>query len=351
MPIKLNPYQKHLIFVTQGDPAGIGWQLLFKIIRNPSKYLNLSERKNLSQLVVVGDNIIEESLMLKKFFEVLPFPDPDEREDKIFKLLNQNFSKPIFLKCKDLNHCLGRPSKKTGYRSHEYIKRTVKLWKIFPHSALLTLPVSKEWILKSGVFFTGHTELLQEAFLCKTFMCMYHPSLSVIPLTNHIPLVEVAYKIKKVDYSLLKKGMKFYANLFNVKKPMAFIGLNPHAGEGGKIGKEEFFLKKKLSFLQKDLNVHGILSPDAAFTSELRKKYSMMIACYHDQGLIPFKALYGMEGINITLNLPKLRVSPDHGPAYSLSGIKDANIKSIQNSIRFAIKWSKKWIKHYSYQP
>ena len=339
---------KNPIFVTQGDIAGIGWQLFLKIFINPTAYLSQKQIKELYRFIVVGDLIKEEIPTIKKIFNIISLED----YQKNINISNYNSLKPIFLKINDAQSTLGKPSIKNAEQSYLFIKEALKLWKSNLESSLITLPVSKEWIMKAGIKFVGHTEMLQSLWKIPTFMCMYHHELSILLLTNHIPISKVSIKLKKTNFEALKHTLIFFNQLFTSKKPIGFLGLNPHAGEGGKIGNEEFYLQEKINHLNKNLLIDSLLPADSTFTANIRKKYSLIIANYHDQGLIPFKTLYGTEGINISLNLPQLRVSPDHGPAYSLAAgknIKNADINSILNSIKFAIDWSQKWNKLYSY--
>ena len=303
----------------------------------------------MSQLILVGDLLeAEEKLINEKFHHIET--SENEEPGRIESVLSSKNTKPVFLSLGKLNAKPGEPDKKVARRSYLYIQKAIQLCKSLPDSSLLTLPVSKEWIIKSGINFSGHTEELRDAFQCQPWMCMYHPEMSVIPLTNHIPLKMVSSQISNLNFSSLKTALSFFQNFFKPKKPMALLGLNPHAGEGGKIGKEEFFLKKQLAYMREGhLPIEGIFSADAFFTPKVRKDYSLAIACYHDQGLIPFKALYGTSGINITLNLPQLRASPGHGPAYSLARSKNADINSVLKSLVFCMERGGSWIKHFSY--
>ena len=211
-------------------------------------------------------------------------------------------------------------------------------------------------------------------------MCMHHPELSVIPLTNHIPLSSVPHVLQKTKFHALKNAIVFFYTLFQkTEKPggltsnkslknkkIAFTGLNPHAGENGKIGNEEEYLRQLISDLKSEItnskskitkiqgiksshasnkmfSLEGPLPADGVFSASVRPNYSLIVTCYHDQALIPFKALYGASGINITLNLPLLRVSPDHGPAYDCAGKNNADMESVIQSLKFAFQYADKW--------
>ena len=349
----------HRVIITLGDPAGVGWQILKKILHSPSKYFNSKVQKKISSLIVVGDIIKEEEKTMHELFHVI-HPNQDisliDFREILKKNKDQNTSssnnKPIFLAFRRIEAHFGRPTLDTARRSYRYITEAISLWHAIPDSSLVTLPVSKEQIIRSGSKFVGHTEELGQSYAKDTFMCMYHPTLSVIPLTGHIPLKKVPSGVKKLNFKALANAIDFFLSFFQPIRPIAMLALNPHAGEGGKIGKEEFFLKKKLNELKKSrIRIEGLFPADGFFNPLIRKRFSLAIACYHDQGLIAFKALFGLEGINITLNLPKLRVSPDHGPAFSLANSNNVDIRSVQNSLLFCFKWGKRWIKHFSCQP
>ncbi|MES0488677.1 MAG: 4-hydroxythreonine-4-phosphate dehydrogenase PdxA [Leptospirales bacterium] len=264
-------------------------------------------------------------------------------------LFNTPTEKPLFLYLnKEKLYNPGQPDTYFGGRSFKYIEAAAKLWKKLPSAGLITLPVSKEWIIRSGIAFSGHTEYLSSLYRVNVVMCMYHPELSVIPLTNHIPIKQVPDQILSMRHEPIEEALAFFINLFAPQKKIAFTGLNPHAGEGGKIGNEEEYLTKLFENIHTINPMDGPLPADGLFSPTNRKLYSLVIACYHDQALIPFKALYGPLGINITLNLPKLRVSPDHGPAYDCAGKNIAAMESVIESLRFAIEKGTQWILQYS---
>lgn len=340
--------ETNYLIVSMGDPMGIGWILLKKIIFNSSQYLKEKELQELSHLMVVGDLLKREENKIKKYFHIVKYPK--QTAELLTLLKNKRNKKPLFLVLKTLdNYTLGQPTSAMALRSYIYFQKAMQLWLDMPVSSLITLPVSKELISRSGVSFVGHTEILENTFGSKAVMCMYHPTLSVIPLTHHIPISQVANEILHIDFEQVMNALDFFAALLRIKKGVALTGLNPHAGENGKIGNEEKFLAQKLRDLKdRNIKIVGPLSADGLFAPESRKNYSVILSTYHDQGLAPFKALFGTKGINITLNLPKLRVSPDHGPAYDKALAETGDVTSVLNSLRFAIRWGKKWKQTYS---
>ncbi|PKA03387.1 PdxA family dehydrogenase, partial [Leptospira ellisii] len=236
---------------------------------------------------------------------------------------NGIFSIPIDLLSKREISSLksGKPSAVSGKSALGALALAVRFQKRFGGD-LITLPLSKEWVIESGASsFRGHTEFLAEAFDKKTYMLMSGKELQVLPLTTHVPLVRVPEFLKKIDLPSLAEAV-LSCKKIDLKKPIAFLGLNPHAGEGGKVGKEEKeILEPMIRFLKKKgLRVEGPLSADSMFGDGERKRFGLYLACYHDQGLIPFKMWEGKKGVNLTLGLDFTRVSPDHGTAFDIAG-------------------------------
>jgi len=335
-----------------GDPCGAGWKILQKLLGNQSKFFNPGQSKKLSELVIIGDLFESEEKIIKKLFHIISFEiNPSDNHDKLIELiLNEKSDKPLFIALTREKSSTLSPSLHLAERSYFYFITAMQLWKNLSNSSLVTLPVSKELIIKSGHQFSGHTEEIERLWNKKGFMCMYHPELSIIPLTNHVPLRKVPDLITRLDKASLLQSLLFFQGLFKPKRKTGLTGLNPHAGEDGTIGTEESYLKSTIMYMKKEkLAIEGPLSADAAFLPGNRKNFNLIIACYHDQALIPFKALYGAEGLNITLNMPKLRVSPDHGPAYDCVAQNKCDTESVFRSILFAMEWGEKWIKQYSF--
>jgi 4-hydroxythreonine-4-phosphate dehydrogenase len=207
---------------------------------------------------------------------------------------------------------------------------------------LVTAPISKDAMSKAGFKFPGHTEYLADlAGLDEALMMMVSPSLRVALVTSHIALKEVmgAISIEKIQ----KKIIDFNSSLkkdFGIQRPkIAVLGLNPHAGENGKMGNEE--KEVIIPAIQKAKNegvfAYGPFPADGFFGSTNRQAYDGVIAMYHDQGLAAFKALSFDEGVNFTAGLPVVRTSPDHGTAYDIAGKGQASGDSMRNAIYLAI--------------
>ena len=208
--------------------------------------------------------------------------------------------------------------------------------------SLVTAPLSKKIIYTSNPLDKGHTDILKR--VCNTkdvFMSFVGEYFAVVLLTDHIPLSKVSQSLSTQH---IEKGV-FCANqlqkaFFKDTKPIGLLGLNPHAGEYGIIGPEEqsIFIPT-LHQVKKKFLVEGPLVPDVAFQNKNRQGYNVFIASYHDQGLIPFKALHkSYTGVQITMGLNFVRTSVDHGTAKDIFGKNTANPESMVNAIKYNIQ-------------
>lgn len=293
--------------------------------------------------MAVGDVFENDAAFVAKYFHTVDYSPSAGKLDEL--LSDKKIKKPLFLRLttgKAIEP--GKGNALIALRSYHAFQKALKLFRNHAQSALVTLPVSKELIMKAGVDFTGHTEELAAAFQTKVFMCMYHRRFSVIPLTNHIALANVSRKLYEVSLGDLSDALRQFNEIFKPKGKTAWCGVNPHCGENGKIGNEEEFVRRGIELLAKNrLTVEGPVSADAVFTRDVLKNYSLVLANYHDQGLIPFKALAGMAGVNTTLGLPRLRVSPDHGTAFSKVATNEVDVTGVLASLRFALERSGSW--------
>ncbi len=210
--------------------------------------------------------------------------------------------------------------------------------------SLVTAPLSKETIHISSPSDKGHTDILKR--VCHTkdvFMSFVGEGFAVVLLTDHIPLSKVS---ESLSIQRIKKGLFFADQLqkafFKNTKPIGLLGLNPHAGEQGIIGSEEQkIFVPALDQVKKELllEVEGPLVPDVAFQNKSRQNHNVFMACYHDQGLIPFKALHkSYTGVQITMGLNFVRTSVDHGTAKNIFAKNRANPESIINAIKYNIQ-------------
>jgi 4-hydroxythreonine-4-phosphate dehydrogenase len=314
MKSHLNP-----LWISEGDPTGISYELLEKSYEN---LLQLSQNRSIF-LVRSQKNFIP------KFFSEHSLPSKLPKSGLYY--INSKY----FNQFKDHSFVLGNPGIKSGLCSYLSLKYTCKLIKKYGGD-LITLPLSKEWVLKcNNIKFSGHTEFLADYFNTNTYMVMYSKEWKVLVLTTHIPLKDVVRKLKKISWKKLFSAIqksKFFPN-----PKIGFCGINPHAGEGGKIGREEGVILSPIlkRYSRKKFLLQGPFSADSIFTEEWKGRFDLILACYHDQGLAPFKALVGKKGINLTIGLPFTRVSPDHGPAFEIAGKMVADPSSLKNCIEF----------------
>lgn len=210
-------------------------------------------------------------------------------------------------------------------------------------SALVTGPVSKKQLQQIGFTHPGQTEFIAErcgVSAVNTAMMLAGPGLRVIPITIHIALADVpATLTTELIVSRGRVAAKGLARDFGIEAPrIAVAGLNPHAGEQGAMGDEETtIIQPAIEQLRADgFDVFGPVAPDALFTPHMRGRYDLALCMYHDQGLVPLKALCFDDGVNMTLGLPIIRTSPDHGTAYDIAGKDVAHPGAMIAAIRMA---------------
>lgn len=231
----------------------------------------------------------------------------------------------------------GTVSKKAGKYSYDSFMDAINLANKKEVDAICTLPINKEAWNKAGIKYKGHTEVLRDFFGKNAIMMLGCKKMFVGLFTEHIPLRKVAKKVNEEDLTTFL--IDFYKNVKNDN--IGVLGLNPHASDNGVLGNEEVeifkAIKKANKTLGKDI-FKGPLVPDTAFSPLSRKNYKYFVAMYHDQGLAPLKALYFDQSINVSLNLPIIRTSVDHGTAFNIAyKNKKVNTKSYVNAIKEAI--------------
>ncbi len=231
----------------------------------------------------------------------------------------------------------GKVSKKSGRYSFASFSKALDFTAKGICDALVTLPIHKEAWMKAGIEFKGHTDYLRDYFKKDAIMMLGCEKLYVALFSEHIPLKKVPKTLKT------KRLTQFLLNFYKSaapKLPVAVLGLNPHAGDGGALGDEEKKIIKAIAQANKAIGKElffGPVVPDIAFTPNFRKNLTHIIAIYHDQGLAPLKALYFEESINVSLNLPIIRTSPDHGTAFDIAYKGLANPTSYINAVRYAL--------------
>ncbi len=313
------------IGITIGDPAGVGPELIVKLYDYFSKdnaYIIYGEEKILK----------EASLLLKKEINYEKIHDTSQIKRPGIYMADLNISeteRPL-------------PSITSGKVAVGYLARAVVDAAVGNINALLTMPISKFWAKRAGFSYEGHTEYLAHVLRVRNYaMMMFSENIKVVLVTTHIPLSEVPKSINKeiIDRKLTLIFEEF-KRIFKLNPKVGVLGLNPHAGEGGEIGKEDMEIIYPLieEWKDKGFTVEGPLPPDTAFLN--KEDFDVFLCMYHDQGLIPFKIFAFREGINVTLGLPVLRTSPDHGTAYDIAWKGIADVTSSANALRFLEKFS-----------
>jgi 4-hydroxythreonine-4-phosphate dehydrogenase len=317
--------------ISIGDINGIGVEIIIK---------SLKDNRILNEFTPV---IYGSSLALSHYKKTLEIPDfsylicktADDIQDKKINLLNciddevvvqEGTSTPL--------------SAKLAIKSLEKAAGDLASGKI---DVLVTAPLSKESVQQAGFPFPGHTEFLAEmAGVNEALMLLVSPFLKVALVTSHVPLKDVpALLTKEKIVEKIHTLEKSLTKDFGISRPkIAVLGLNPHAGENGKIGLEEQeIISPAIQLAKNDGSlVYGPYAADGFFGSEQRSKFDGVLAMYHDQGLAAFKALSFEEGVNFTAGLPIVRTSPDHGTAFDIAGKNIAEEQSMRSAIYLAIE-------------
>ena len=241
----------------------------------------------------------------------------------------------------NVNYNFNRPFEEISFRSKKYIKRCFdKAFNIVNNNditGLINGPISKKFFLTGR--YQGMTEYISSRLGIKKnyAMLIYNKSLSVSPITTHLPIKEVSKQIKTKDI-VLKSILisNFFKKKFNKRPNIAITGLNPHCENFLGKSEEINIIEPAIKILKKKkIKISGPFPADTIFLEQNHKKFDVVIGMYHDQVLAPLKALKGFNAINITLGLPFLRISPDHGPNYQMIGKNKSNPQSLLEAIKF----------------
>lgn len=222
----------------------------------------------------------------------------------------------------------GKPTAAGGRAQYSYVTAAIEAARAGHVDALCTAPVSKEQISRAGIPFMGHTEVLAEAFGVEVLMLMDGPRVRIALATNHVPVSALPrlLTVEKLTEQLVLLSRELKA-VVGRRPRIAVLGLNPHAGEGGLLGREEVeIISPAIRQARKArVDADGPFPADGLFSRPDDIPYDAVLAMYHDQGLIPAKALDFERTVNVTLGLPVPRTSPDHGTAYSIAGTGTAS--------------------------
>ncbi len=318
--------------ITMGCPAGVGPEVVIKAFAQRPEWLQSPN------CVVLGDVAVLERAAEstgKRMALCTWEPGADLKPEAI------NVFQVTRLDPADVP--VGTPTAVTGRASYEYVVKGIELCKQGLISGLVTAPISKTGLKMAGIQYPGHTEILSDMMGASSYaMMMAGRRLKVVLVTIHCPLREVPERIS--EELVLEKIRLTYDALtrdFGMDSPcLAVAGLNPHAGEGGIMGDEEerIISPAVRKARAQGLEVSGPYPPDTVFFRAAEGDFDAVVCQYHDQGLIPFKLLHFRDGVNVTIGLPFVRTSVDHGTAYDIAGRGTADCGSLEAAMDLAIR-------------
>jgi len=312
------------IIIVAGEPNSIFFEIFFKAVKT---------KKFKSPIILIASLNLLKLQMNKLGLK------------KKIKLINLPLSKNIKLNNRSINlinikYNQNKPFEKLSSKSNTYIKQSfelaLKILKKKITNKFINGPISKKFFLRNK--FLGITEYLAYKTKTKRYaMLIYNKNLSVSPLTTHLPLKLVS---KKINKNLIIEKVKIINNFFidriGKKPKIAIAGLNPHCESIDRFNEDQKILKPAIKYLTKlKYKISGPFPADTIFLKKNRENFDLIIGMYHDQVLTPIKTLYEYDAINITLGLPFIRVSPDHGPNEKMLGKKLSNPLSLIKAMQF----------------
>ena len=312
------------IIIVAGEPNSIFFEIFFK---------SLKYKKFKSPIILIASknliNLQMKKLKVKRQIRLIDFTElkKNRLDNKKINLINVNFNQK-------------KAFDKISNKSNNYIKKSFDIaLKILNEKItykFINGPISKKFFLKKK--YLGITEYLASKTETKNFaMLIYNKKLSVCPLTTHLPIKKVS---KKINKNTIKEKIKlidiFFKKYLKKKAKIAVTGLNPHCESIDVFNEDEKIIKPTIKTLNKsNYKISGPFPADTIFLKNNRKKYNVIMGMYHDQVLTPIKTLYEYDAINITLGLPFLRISPDHGPNEKMMGKNKSNSLSLVLALTF----------------
>ncbi len=312
------------IIIMAGEPNSIFLELYFKVINR--------EKFKSPHILIASKKLLKLQMIKLKFKKKIRLIDHNQL--KKYKLNNKSIN------LINIDYETSKAFEKISSKSNEYLERcfqmALKLLKKNISKKFINGPISKKYFLKKK--YLGVTEYLAKKTKRKKFaMLIYNKDLSVCPITTHLPLKSVAKKItKKIIKEKIILIDSFFKKTMGFKPNIAVTGLNPHCESVHKVNEDIKIIKPVINSLKKlNYKINGPYSADTIFLKKNRQKYNVITGMYHDQVLTPLKTLYEYDAINITLGLPFIRVSPDHGPNEKMLGKNSSNPLSLLKSIKF----------------
>lgn len=311
------------IGLTLGDPGGIGPEIILRLLIQPTELPP-------AEIVIFGQKKI-----LEIWTERLGLDSNwQEKATKKDKIKFQEVGEPL----KEIK--IGKPAAENGQMSFAFFQAAVDSARNGEIQALVTAPISKTSWQLAGIKYRGHTEFL-ETFFPEAIMSFWSEKLRLALFTHHVPLKEAINRVKRPAILQFLLILEKNVRRWNLGiKEYLLCGLNPHAGEAGSLGEEEIqeLIPAAEEARTYGINLSGPFPPDTIFLKAIGHPEKMVVSLYHDQGLIPFKLLSFDSGVNMTLGLPFLRTSPDHGTAFDIAGKGVANPRSLKEALWLAWK-------------
>ena len=319
--------QKLRIGITQGDPNGIGWEVILKTFADP-------------RMTELCTPVIYGSPQAAAFYRSTLEEEEELTLHPVVSAHEARRGRVNLVACGDMKPEPGKESAEAGHAAVEALVRATRDLKEGLLDALVTAPINKEAVQSEEFRYTGHTEFFGAEFEGEPMMIMCSEVLRVGLVTKHIPVAEVSRNISKEkilgDLHTLRRSL---IRDFGIVEPrIAVMALNPHAGDGGLLGREEEEIIRPaiVEAFRQGVLAFGPFAADGLFAGGGFARYDGILAMYHDQGLAPFKTL-SPDGVNFTANLSAVRTSPDHGTAFDIAGEGRADAQSMRNAIYAAI--------------
>ncbi len=312
-----------------GDAAGIGAEITLKALAD-------GEISKVCVPMIIGDFdfLAETAQSLDLKVDLVESSEPLADKIAVFNL--ENLPEKVVL---------GQDAAMTGKASAEYIETAVRLWQERKIDAVSTAPISKKSLALGGYNFPGHTEFLAHLTDTKEFaMSFFAEDLRVVLLSTHVSLIDAIGLVKKEKLvELIRFTHQTLSKLLKKKVRIAVAGVNPHASEFGMFGSEEADeIAPAIAECREKfgIDVSGAYSPDTIFLRGFKGEFDVVVACYHDQATIAVKCLSFGASVNVTLGLPLIRTSVDHGTAFDIAGKGIAEASSMKAAIKLAAKLS-----------
>lgn len=336
--------ERPVIGITMGDPAGIGPEITVKALADPGIY-------KMCRPLVIGDAAVMEqaaAIVQKKEIRIHPVRELSEASYE-YGTIDIYDKKLADLKGLEL----GKVSAAAGEAAFQYVKEVIHLAMEGKVDATVTNALNKEAINLAGHHYSGHTEIYADFTGTKKYtMMLAHENLRVVHVSTHVSLREACDRVKKDRVlEVIRIADRAVRNLGIENPRIGVAGLNPHSGENGMFGREEIeeIIPAIEAAKEEGICAEGPVPPDTVFSKARGGWYDIVVAMYHDQGHIPLKLVgfvydrqqgkwEAVAGVNITLGLPIIRTSVDHGTAFDQAGLGTANELSLVNAIDYAVK-------------